>query len=89
MLIERWRQHANTIRLHSALGYRPCMANNPDGNKLGAGSVRRGRRLISFARVDIADRKFPVNFHRDQYTLITRPLKSVETNKSIAQTVSR
>ena len=23
MLIERWRQHYNTIRPHSALGYRP------------------------------------------------------------------
>jgi len=34
----RWRQHTNTIRLHSALGYRPCMANNPAGTKLGAAS---------------------------------------------------
>jgi len=23
VLIERWRQHYNTVRLHSALGYRP------------------------------------------------------------------
>ncbi|NQW48488.1 MAG: transposase [Planctomycetes bacterium] len=23
VLFERWRQHTNTIRLHSALGYRP------------------------------------------------------------------
>ena len=41
VLFVRWRQHTNTIRLHSALGYRPCMANNPTGTKLGAASIAR------------------------------------------------
>ena len=41
VLFVRWRQHSNTIRPHSALGYPACMANNPTGTKLGAASEGR------------------------------------------------
>ena len=37
IIIEQWRKHYSTIRLHSALGYRPSRPGNhrPDGPKAG------------------------------------------------------
>ena len=57
VLIERWRQHYNTIRPHSALGYRPpapeAMQPRAAGGKnpnLETGDFHRGRSCAASAR---------------------------------------
>ena len=41
VLIERWRQHYNTIRPHSALGYRPPAPESLQGKKVTATKNRQ------------------------------------------------
>jgi len=56
VLIERWRQHYNRVRPHSALGYRPpapeAIAAGPPSASLRAGQQRLPNRVTTASTVD-------------------------------------